>query len=230
MKIITVYAAMVLCAGASACTTTRDEPVDTLGVVAAAPLPDSTPRDSVTAPPDSTRRDSVKTPPDTATVSQAPGDYVIDAGGIGKIRLGHTLDEARRAVPNASFTRESDGEGVILVGVTVAPDTGMILYADEEDADSIEWAKRLQNIETFSPAFHTAEGVHPGSLVADVEHIYGKVKVILVSEIESRQYVVFEKQPRKMTFRLDYTGEFRDDSRTTTKYQSGAKILSIAVP
>ena len=49
------------------------------------------------------------------------------------------------------------------------------------------------------------------------------------SEIESREYVEFDRQPLHLTFRLDYTGIFPDEGRRTTKYDPRARILSIGV-
>jgi hypothetical protein len=119
---------------------------------------------------------------------------------------------------------------VALVAVTLAPDATIVLWAEEDDADdAIDWSKKIVNIETFSPAFHTSAGIHPGSLVTDAERVYGKTKAIMLSEIESRQYITFEAQPAWVTFRLDYTGIFEGDSRTTTAYSPGAKIHSIAI-
>jgi len=141
-----------------------------------------------------------------------------------------TLDEARRVVPSAKFQRTSDGEGIALVEVVLAPGSSMIVWAHEDDPDApVDWSKTIRMIETFSPVFHTAEGAHPGSLVADVEKIYGKVREIAKSEIESREYIVFDKQPAGVTFRLNYTGVFPDSSRTTTEVGPGAMIQSIAV-
>lgn len=162
-------------------------------------------------------------------VSPSLGDHVADAGGIGRIRLGQTLDEARRAVPVASFERDSDGDGAILVAVTLAGGERMVLYADEESAEQIDWTKRISYVETFDSTFATAEGVHPGSLVSDAEKVYGKVAQIVLSEIESRQYVTLEHQPAGLQFRLDYSGEFDVGQRTTTRYRPGAKIHSIIV-
>lgn len=156
--------------------------------------------------------------------------YLVSTSAIGGIRLAMTLDEARRALPAAKFERTSDGDGAVLVEVGLAPDASVILYAEEDDpAAPIDWSKRIKAIETFSPAFHTAEGVHPGSLVMEVERVFGKVKEIAKSEIESREFIVFEKQPAGLTFRLDYTGIFSANSRNTTQFHSGARIHSIAV-
>jgi hypothetical protein len=169
---------------------------------------------------------------DTVVTAARPdsADRLITATGIGPIRLGMTLDEARRALPTATFKRASDGEGVALVGVALAPDVTMKLFAGEDDADApVDWSKRIEYIETFSSAFHTAAGVHPGSLMTDVERVHGRTKEITLSEIEAREYITFEAQPAWLTFRLDYSGIFEGESRKTTSYAPGAKIFSSAI-
>ena len=103
------------------------------------------------------------------------------------VELGMTLGQARRAVPNAKFERTSDGDGAALVSVTLAGGASMILSAEEDDSEApIDWAQIIKSIETFSPAFQTPEGVRPGSLVVDVEKIFGRTTEIVQSEIESR--------------------------------------------
>jgi hypothetical protein len=173
--------------------------------------------------------DTAATAAPPVAVSQSGPGLVIDSGGIGPLRIGQTLDEARRALSGVEFSRTSDGDGVALVGVPLGGDTAVV-YADESDASAaLDWTKRIESIEVFGPVYRTAEGVRVGMPVADVEKIFGKVREILLSEIESRQYVTFEKQPRWLIFRLDYTGVFEGDSRKTTKYEPSAKIFSIEV-
>jgi hypothetical protein len=58
--------------------------------------------------------------------------------------------------------------------------------------------KKITQIETFNSSCHTAKGRHPESLVQDVEKVPGKVKEIVKSEIESREYVALvhaDEQP-----------------------------------
>ena len=156
--------------------------------------------------------------------------YLISQSGIGGIQMDMTLAEARLSLPQATFERTSDGDGAALIRVTGSPDLEVVLSADEEDPDApIDWSKRIQSIETRSPRFHTAEGVRVGSLVADIQKVFGPVREIVESEIESRQYVTFEKQPTWLTLRLDYTGVFPSGSRKTTQYKPGARVLSISV-
>ena len=138
-----------------------------------------------------------------ATFAAQP-DRLISAKGIGPITVGMTLGEARKAAPGATFARSGDGDGAALVTVTFARDIALQVWADEDDqAKPIDWRKKVLNIETFSPAFRTAEGVHPGMKVSDANRAYGPTVAIETSEIESRQYITFEKHPAGLTFRLD---------------------------
>ena len=106
----------------------------------------------------------------------------------------------------------------------------MTVYAGEADRDApIDWTRRIGHIETFSPRCATAAGVRPGALVVEVERILGATTRIVRSEIESREYVEFQRQPAGLTFRLDDGGRFPAGSSETTRYDPAARLLSIAV-
>ena len=156
--------------------------------------------------------------------------YSITENGIGPIKLGMTLLEAKRAFPKATFSRGSDGEGVALVNVNTKESQVMVLYAGEEYRDKpINWSKRISSIETFSSHCSTKLGVRPGGLVAEAEKQYGKVRKIIMSEIEARQFVEFKNQPRGMIFRIDYSGVFAAGQSETLRFRPDAKIYSIAI-
>lgn len=155
---------------------------------------------------------------------------LITVSAMGQARLNMTLAEARRALMPASFARASDGDGAALVEVTFGKDDSLMLWADEDDpAAPIDWSKRIVTIETFSATFHTREGVHPGSLVRDVMSSFGPVREIVKSEIESREYITFTRQPKAFTFRLNYTGIFPAGVRRTTRFGPDAKLWSISI-
>jgi hypothetical protein len=156
--------------------------------------------------------------------------HLITASAMGKVRLRMTLDEAQRVLPGASFSRASDGDGAALVEIALGQDTSLSVWADEDDpATPIDWSKPIVTIETFSAALHTREGIHPGSLVTEAARFFGPVREIVKSEIESREYVTFARQPRALTFGLDYTGIFSPGLRQTTSFAPGATIWSIAI-
>jgi hypothetical protein len=148
---------------------------------------------------------------------------------MGPVRLGMPLAEAKQVLPGATFERGFDGEGVASVDVVVTGDNLMSLVADGDEDETIDWTKPIVFMETFSRSCRSAGGVHPGALVADVEKILGKVTRITLSEIESRQFVQFERQPGELTLRLDYTGIFADDARETQRFEPEARIFSIAI-
>jgi hypothetical protein len=177
--------------------------------------------------PMTTRHNSRQQPP--APPARLDG-RLISATGVGALRVGMTLAEARRTHPTSTFARTSDGDGAALVEVSLAPRESLILSTDEEDPElPIDWSKRIKRIETFSAAFYTAEGVRVGSLVTEVERVFGPTRQIVKSEIESREYIEFERQPAYLTLRLNYTGIFSAGERTTTRFQRGATLHSITV-
>lgn len=163
-------------------------------------------------------------------MAAVPNSQLISASGIGPIKLGVSLDSARKIEPQLAFSRTSDGEGVALVLVTIGSDS-LIAYLGEEDPSApVNTSKPVRLLETMSSNFYTEQGIHAGSLVVDVEKSYGPTKEIMKSEIESREFITFASQPSKLQFRLDSgTGIFGQDSATTARFTPGARIFSISV-
>jgi hypothetical protein len=157
-------------------------------------------------------------------------DHLITGSAMGGVRLGMTLDEARRVLTHASFARQYDGDGMASVEASFGADDAIQLFANEESPDSsVDWVKPILAIQSFSTKFHTAEGVGPGSLVTDVVNRYGPIREITLSEIEQRQFIQFERQPQGLEFRLDYTGIFPPHESRTTRCAPGAKIQAIMI-
>lgn len=162
-------------------------------------------------------------------------DNLLTENSAGKVRLGMTVAEARKALPpGLKLERTSDGEGAVLIAVNQGEETIMTLYAGEEDIDSkIDEAAVIEFIEVWSKDFQTAEGVKPGMKVVEVEGKYGKVKEIFLSEIEAREFADFANQPKGLQFRLlseDSTaGNYKDGESRTTQYTPDAYLFSIQV-
>lgn len=165
-----------------------------------------------------------------ATRAPVASQRLITDSAIGGIRIGMTLDSIRRGFPDAKFERTEDGDGAQFVAVTLGTDATVITWLDESDpVGPIDFSRTVKQLETFDSTFVTPEGTRVGSRVADVEQVYGKTVEIVLSEIESRQFIRFERQPSHLTFRLDYSGEFPEGARRTTRYAPDARIFSIAV-
>jgi hypothetical protein len=162
--------------------------------------------------------------------AQESDGRLITSSSMGSVRLNMTLDAVRQMLPKASFERGTDGDGAALIRVTFGPDDSLVLWADEDDPEApIDWSRQVITIYTFSETFHTVEGVRPGSLVSDVIRIFGPIQEVVASEIESREFITFERQPSWLTFRLDYTGIFPTSARRTKRVQPGARILAIDI-
>lgn len=159
-----------------------------------------------------------------------PKDVLISSTGIGPIWLGASLDSIGKRTKDLDVARTSDGEGVALIEIPLGLDT-VIAYTGEEDpASSVNMTKPILSLETMTPGFQTSVGIHAGSLVSDVESVYGRITRIEKSEIEAREYITFANQPAGMIFRLDHgSGVFDEGSPTTTRLVPRARIFSITV-
>lgn len=166
---------------------------------------------------------------------------LITATAAGKVKMGMTVAEVRSAVSPMTVSRTSDGDGVALIGVNLSAQQApglsddermvMMLYADEEDAQApINENARISNIEVWDKTYKTDKGVHVGMLLKDVESIYGRVRDISRSEIESREYATFTNQPAGISFRASYdAGKYRAGEYTSTEYNPAATIYSISI-
>ena len=160
----------------------------------------------------------------------APLSCEITSYSIAKIKLNTHLNQIKTIYPNAKLTRTTDGDGAALVLVTVNKQELAIVYANEDNADApIQLSNKIEAIETFNSACKAKFDIAPGTSVKKAALLLGGIKDIMLSEIESRQYMEFNKQPKNLIFRIDYCGNFKNDARHTKKYLQSCKILSIGV-
>ncbi|HMO79286.1 MAG TPA: hypothetical protein PKD24_00705 [Pyrinomonadaceae bacterium] len=169
-----------------------------------------------------------------AVAQKGAGVNSITSDSAGNVRLGMTVAQARKAVAPLVLERSSDGEGVALIGVKRGRDTVMTLYAGEEDRDAkIDENAKIEQIWVWDKNYRTDRGVSPGMTLASAEKIYGKVKKITMSEIESREFAEFTNHPSGIEFRLlgkgGDAGVYPSGSNETTAYSSNAYIFSINV-
>ena len=160
-----------------------------------------------------------------------PKSCEITPNSIAKIRLGTSLHQIKAIYPNAKLARVTDGDGVALVSVTVGNQDLAVLYAGEEDAsEKINFSKKIQAIETFNSMCKTKLSISPKSALKKAAKLLGGIEQIRMSEIEGRQYVKFKKQSGNLIYRINYCGDFANDSmRETNKYLPDCVILSIAI-
>ncbi len=164
----------------------------------------------------------------------ASANFSITKTSAGDIRLGTTIAEARSAMKGMTFERTSDGEGVALVSVKQGDVQLMTLYADEADPQRpIDETARIMNIEVWDQRFKTAAGIHPKMKFVEVEKVLGKVKKIIRSEIESREYAEFLTNTGGFIYRLMgpnfEAGIYPKGMRETTRYVANTYIYTISI-
>ena len=238
---------MVLGLVLAACADNRDDEaqgnagtVPAPGSAIVAPSPPAPETTQAAAVPSSADAASIAIFPDEEPGSEQPSPWLVPVApaarmrltpdGLGPVRLGMTLGDARKALDGATLTRGWDGDGVAYVNVARDGIDLMSLHADEDDPDAgIDWSRRITYIQSFSAVAATVDGVAVGDLVADAAKKWGPVSEISLSEIESRQHVRFARQPEWLSIRIDYSGDFPEGSRSTTRYEPGARIMSFAI-
>ena len=166
------------------------------------------------------------------TFTFAQSNFLITPDSVGKLKIGMTVAEARRAYPRHTFARTSDGEGIALIEVKRRGRTHFHLYANEFDPESpINNEAKIVFIEVSNPAYRTADGIYPSMRLRDVTRKYGALKSIVLSEIESREYARFERQPLgidlKVTGRNAQAGIYANNEMRSTRYTSNAYVATI---
>jgi len=178
--------------------------------------------------------DDTTTEKDEEALPTKDTSKLITTKSAGKVKLGVSVAKVREAIKPLTLKRESDGEGIALIAVQKGNKMLMLIYAGEEDPDAAINDKAIvEQIEVFDSSFKTEKGVHPGMKIGDAEAKYGKVKEIMLSEIESREYAEFVNQPKGLLFRLTSTdgqaGIYGKGNNKTTKYTQNAKVDTVTV-
>ena len=165
----------------------------------------------------------------------AAAECLIQKDSIAGIKLGQNLKQVKQKFPKAKMERTSDAEGVAFVAITLSKDVMVFALQDGDDnPDSpIKLHRKIDSLSTYSPACHTASGVHPGMKIKDAEAKLGKVKKIIMSEIEAREYAIFTRHPKHFEFRMEmgagiYSGKGGVPNQTR-RYRKGGSILEISV-
>jgi len=166
-------------------------------------------------------------------------EHLIGSAGVGPVRLGMTVAQARRALPGKSLRRSNLGDGLALVQVSRGDRQLFDLYAGEDDYEKpIDERARIQMILAADRAYATAAGVRPEMPVREVEKRYGKLKQIRLQEVESREFATFTHGPSAFLFEVyapdgGYAGKYSsarpDFGATTRQAAPNARIYRIWV-
>ena len=164
----------------------------------------------------------------------AQTNRLITNNSAGKVRIGMTVSQARRAMRGFRFVRATDGEGIALIEIKRGNRVHMTVYAGEFDVDKpIDGNGKIEFIEVWDSRYKTANGVYPRMQVRSVERRFGKLVSIMLSEIEAREFGRFTNQPKGIDFRLQnrsgMAGIYPKGQSTTTRYSPTAYVFSLIV-
>lgn len=146
--------------------------------------------ESVTAPPTEDGSPSEETPGASPDASSTQ----ISATAFGIAELGMTLGDLKAALPEATFEVQSPFM-VDFDAIAVSQNGEVQFYILYLAGDTFDDNAIIQGMLTENPAYRTAEGIGPGSPIAEAEAAYGNATLAYNTENESREYVRFEQHP-----------------------------------
>lgn len=150
--------------------------------------------------------------------------------GIGRVRPGMTLRDARLAVPQATFERSEAIDDVAVIEAWIGKEE--ILHSElagnfptGDLSDSIQ----LRSLETYNKRCTDESGIGPGTSLQDAAERLGGLKEI-VRDDQKRQFAVFRNQAKGRWYRISYSGIFAENSpRRTMQFQADASIIGVGV-
>ncbi|MEM6279458.1 MAG: hypothetical protein AAF733_08275, partial [Verrucomicrobiota bacterium] len=162
------------------------------------------------------------------------GPDLITATSVGAAQIGMTIGEIRSEFPGARLERTSDGEGIAYVAIIENEELLIEMVTDQYDVEApILDTERVAMIVVRHPRFATANGIRLGSDLGELDLRIGPVREILTSEIESREYASFERQPSGLQFQIlndeNTAGIYDPDTYKTKRFREGSYISSITV-
>jgi hypothetical protein len=184
--------------------------------------------DAATTDPADTVAQADATPLAT-TAAQA--DRLIRADGIGHVRGGMTIGDLRAALPPGVVLGGPVPFMVDIDGIPVISDTDTLYYVLTSD-DSFADDAAIGWVATENAAFRTAEGVGPGTALADAAAIYGEPTLSYSVDNESREFAAFPNLPSAIQLRVTpgsdssvFAGIYTEGEYATSRYAPSARIL-----
>jgi hypothetical protein len=168
-------------------------------------------------------------------VATVAPDRLITNDSVGPVRIGMTISQARGLLPQFHLERATIGDGTIAYHVFSGKQTVMFLIPalKSRTSNRLDAAALVHAIEVVDPGYMTKAGVHPGMPLRDVEAIYGKLLRISMNEIEMQEFAAFPRLPAGILIRVSAedkpAGIYPRDERTTTSYDSTARVQAVLV-
>lgn len=159
----------------------------------------------------------------------ADGHAVITSDGVAGAIVGSTVEELADQLGDDYEISDEVRITVDFTGHVVSRDGTVQFRAVKANAPGDELSLFIVN----NPEFRTAEGVGPGSSIAEGEQIYGNATLTRNPENESREFVEFQDQTdSRVAFRTPgiagtYVGEYDGEATETADYDEDGVIAAV---
>jgi hypothetical protein len=182
-------------------------------------------------------------PPSGQGQGQASGRVIepgrlIRSDGIGHSRRGMTIGDLRAALPAGTSLRPA---GPYMVDIDAMPvvegrDTLYVVLIPSGDPSGD--ATRIELVATTDTTFRTAEGVGPGTALADAAAVYGAPTLAYNINDESREYALFPTLSPTIRMRVRPAGDTsafagvyttNREYNETARYDPAARVMMVQV-
>lgn len=160
----------------------------------------------------------------------AQTNKLITENSAGVIKIGMSAARARkRAKPLTVSKGVNVFEGDMLSRVMSGKTLVMTF---------IEYFGKITQIDVWDRTYQTADHVHVGMALSDLEKVYGPIKQIYMDEQDNYEFAVFSNQPKGVNLMVAVPGKGKDagiypenkdsaESFTTSKFNPGIYLKRI---
>ena len=188
-----------------------------------------------------TAADAANTTADTTAVPTAPAApsvAMIRADGIGAVTRGMTIGQLRAALPAGTTLSPPRVFMVDINAMTVARGRDTLYHVLIPTGEPSTDDTPINLVGTMNHTFRTANGVGPGTTLADAARIYGPPRLFYNTSDESREYAAFPNAPTGILMRVApsiedgvFAGVYQTEGEynQTMEYDPAATIAFVMV-
>lgn len=133
--------------------------------------------------------------PSAKLAPPASNAYRISAEGIGTAKVGMTLGELKKSLAGKAQFQVKSPFIVDFDAIAVVQDGKEQYYILYPAGTPLVDSDVIEAIVTDNPSYRTAQGVGPGTAIAQAESVYGQATLSHNTANESREYVKFANPP-----------------------------------
>ncbi|MEM9244265.1 MAG: hypothetical protein AAGA67_00775 [Cyanobacteria bacterium P01_F01_bin.153] len=187
---------------------------------------------------------SYSAPRPNAGPAEVDQDVLITPSRMGPVEAGMNLGQIKQTLGDKAQYKTIENLMVDFSGIEVSYDGELQFYLIYYAGDPISDGYEIPMVWVENPKFQTADGVGPGSSLAQASNAYGTATLSYSLEDEMREYVNFDRGPDNLLFRSGprdegemFAGIYKETPETsdsvyfkTQQYREDGEIAAIIVP